>query len=166
MSLSEFEIERHEHPVDKIERIASSNDWSFDRDGDDEISIVVAGRWAEYRVAFTWIENMEALHIAAAFDLQVPERRRAEMQKLICKVNEQMWVGHFDYWAQDNVVMFRHSLVLAGGADAISAQYEAMLNHATTNCERYYQAFQFVVWAGKSAQEALACAMFETVGEA
>ncbi|MGV8841182.1 MAG: YbjN domain-containing protein, partial [Bauldia sp.] len=33
-------------------------------------------------------------------------------------------------------------------------------------CERYYQAFQFVVWAGKTAAEALATVMFETVGEA
>ena len=33
-------------------------------------------------------------------------------------------------------------------------------------CERYYQAFQFVVWAGKNAREALEGALLETVGEA
>ncbi len=166
MSLSEFEVERHEHPVDKVERIASLNDWSFDRDGDDEISISVAGRWTEYHVAFTWIEDMEALHIAAAFDLKVPERRKAEMLQLISQINEQMWIGHFDHWSKENVVMFRHSLVLAGGAEATAAQCESLLGRATEACERYFQAFQFVVWAGKSASEALAAAMFETVGEA
>ncbi len=166
MSLNEFQMERHEHPVDKIERIAAANDWSFERSTNDEISITVEGKWTEYHVAFTWIENMEALHIASAFDLKVPERRKAEMQQLICQINEQMWVGHFDHWAKDNVVMFRHSLVLSGGAEAVTAQYESMLHHATSSCERYYQAFQFVVWAGKSANDALSSAMFETVGEA
>ena len=33
-------------------------------------------------------------------------------------------------------------------------------------CERYFQAFNFVLWAGKSAREALTTALFETVGEA
>jgi hypothetical protein len=33
-------------------------------------------------------------------------------------------------------------------------------------CERYYQAFQFILWAGKSAPDALAGTLFETVGEA
>jgi hypothetical protein len=33
-------------------------------------------------------------------------------------------------------------------------------------CERYYQAFQFVLWAGKSATEALDAVMFETSGQA
>jgi hypothetical protein len=166
MSLSEFQIERVEHPVDKIERVAASNDWSFERSSSDEISIIVAGHWADYQVAFTWMEHMEALHIASAFDLKVPERRKAEMQQLICKINEQMWIGHFDHWPKDNVVMFRHSLVLSGGAEGICSQYEAMLGHATESCERYYQAFQFVVWAGKSANDALSSAMFETIGEA
>ena len=31
-------------------------------------------------------------------------------------------------------------------------------------CERYFPAFQFVVWAGKPAREALDAAMFETQG--
>ncbi|MBY0611817.1 MAG: YbjN domain-containing protein [Beijerinckiaceae bacterium] len=166
MSPSEFESERNEHPVDKIERIASLNEWAFDREGDDEISITVEGKWTEYHVAFTWLEDIEALHVAAAFDMKVPERRRAEMLQLISQINEQMWIGHFDYWTRENVVMFRHSLILAGGAEASASQCESMLSHATDCCERYYQAFQFVVWAGKTAREAMETAMFETMGEA
>ena len=52
------------------------------------------------------------------------------------------------------------------GSVATSAQCEAMLHAALEACERYYQAFQFVVWAGKSASEALESVLFETVGEA
>ena len=46
------------------------------------------------------------------------------------------------------------------------AQCEAMLVGAIHACERYYPAFQFVVWAGKSAAEAMSAAMFDTEGEA
>ena len=28
-------------------------------------------------------------------------------------INEQMWVGHFDLWMQDGLVMYRHALVLS-----------------------------------------------------
>src|SRR4051812_45685885 len=41
MSSMHVELERTEHPVDVVERIASINDWRFDREDDDEISISV-----------------------------------------------------------------------------------------------------------------------------
>ena len=88
------------------------------------------------------------------------------MQQLISLINEQLWVGHFDLWVQDGMVMFRHALVLAGGAGAVEQQCEALLSTALEACERYFPAFQFVVWAGKPAREALDAAMFETSGEA
>jgi hypothetical protein len=50
--------------------------------------------------------------------------------------------------------------------DASSKQCEAVLEAALDACERYYQAFQFVVWAGKGAREAIDSAMFDTSGEA
>jgi hypothetical protein len=62
--------------------------------------------------------------------------------------------------------MFRHALLLAGGADPTDGQCETMLRVAVEACERYFQAFQFVIWAGKSAREALDCVLFETEGEA
>jgi len=37
---------------------------------------------------------------------------------------------------------------------------------ALDSCERYYPAFQFVIWAGKPARDALEAAMFETAGQA
>ena len=101
-----------------VERIAAINDWSFERAGDDEITILVGGKWSDYQVSFTWMHDIEALHLACAFDLKVPERRRGEVQQLIALINEQMWVGHFDLWTKDGMVMFRHALVLAGGVEA------------------------------------------------
>ena len=160
------DTDRPEHPIDVVERLASLRDWIFDRIETDEMSVSVAGRWAEYHVAFTWIEDVEALHVASAFDLKVPDRRRNEVLRLVSLVNEQLWVGHFDLWNSEHVVMFRHSLVLTGGAEPTNGQCEAMLKTAVEACERYFQAFQFVIWAGKTAREALDAVLFETEGEA
>ena len=98
--------------------------------------------------------------------MKVPERRRDEVQRLTSLVNEQMWIGHFDLWTQDGLIMFRHALVLAGGAEAGNQQCQALLSSALESCEGYFPAFQFVVWAGKPARQALDAAMFETSGEA
>ena len=166
MSITETESRRTAHPVDVVEHMASLNHWSFDREDDDEISISVAGGWTDYHVAFTWLPDLEAMHVGCAFDIKFNDRRRTEILNLIAIMNEQLWVGHFGLWERESVVIFRHALLLAGGAEPSRQQCEAILQAAIAACERYYQAFQFVIWAGRSAREALDAALFETVGEA
>ena len=165
MALVEFENDRLTNPVDTVETIASSRDWAFDRAGDHEITISVDGRWTDYHVSYTWMADLEALHIACAFDLKVPDTRVREAAELVARINEQLWVGHFDMWPKEGVIIFRQALPLAG-AEASERQCEALLEFAVEACERYFQAFQFVVWAGKTAEEALDAALFETVGDA
>ena len=166
MALTEIMQSSRANPLDVVERIASGNDWTFERACDDEINMLVKGKWNDYQVSFTWMGDLEALNLACAFDIKVPDRRRAEVQQLIAHMNEQMWIGHFDLWQNDGMVMFRHALVLAGGVDASDEQCKSVLGAAVDACERYFPAFQFVLWAGKPAREALDAAMFETSGEA
>ena len=122
--------------------------------------------WTDYHVSFSWIEDFEALHLACAFDLKIPENRTLETVKLLSLINEQMLIGHFDLWAKEGTVMFRQSLLLNGGAEPTGSQLECLLSSALESCERYYQAFQFVVWAGHDAEEAISGALFETHGNA
>lgn len=165
MSLT-ADLVRFANPVDVVENLASAHDWAFDRSAEDEITIGVTGRWADYRVSITWMDELEALHIACAFDIRVPEPRLGEMRQLLGLLNGHIWVGHFDIWTEEGVVMFRHALLLSGGVEPSAAQCEALMSSALGACERYYQAFQFVIWAGRSAQEAFDAVSFETAGEA
>ena len=166
MSLIDFSEQARVNPLEVVEHMAATNDWSFERAGDDEITILVRGKWTDYQVSYTWMFDIEALHIACAFELKVPEHGRAEVAQLISLINEQLWIGHFDLWIKDGIVMYRHALVLAGGVEASGRQCETLLGTALDACERYFPAFQFVVWAGKPAREALDGAMFETQGQA
>jgi hypothetical protein len=166
MSLLEGIVDSHKHPLAVVEDIASDNNWAFERSGEDEVTIVSKGDWTDYQISFTWMSEIEALHLACAFDMKIPEARKAEVQRLIAGINEQLWIGHFDLWTHTGMIMHRQALVLPGGLIASSAQCRAMLGGAIHACERYFPAFQFVVWAGKSTSEAMAAAMFDTEGEA
>ncbi len=166
MRLINIEPERQSNPVDVIEQIAALNDWSFDRATDDEINIAIVGGWCDYHVSFSWMEDKEAVHLACAFDLKVPDQRKLEVVRLLSGVNEQLWIGHFDLWQKEGVILYRQALLLSGGVEPTSAQVEKLLTSAVDACERYFQAFQFVVWAGKTAPEALETVLFETVGQA
>ena len=165
MAIAELGYERVTNPIDLVEQVAAAHDWPADRTGDDELTLVVGGNWTDYHISLNWRDDLEALHLACAFDFRVPETRLNEMYRLIAQINEQLWLGHFDLWTTEGLVMFRHALLLNGSV-ATPRQCEAMLRAALESCERYYQAFQFVVWAGKESREALASTMFETEGQA
>jgi hypothetical protein len=166
MSLLESIIDSRNNPLAVVEDVATDNNLSFERSGEDEVTIVAKGDWTDYQLSFTWMSEIEALHLACAFDMKIPQARRAEVQRLIAAVNEQLWVGHFDIWTHTGMIMYRQALVLPGGMSASTAQCETMLVSAVHSCERYFPAFQFVVWAGKSAADAMSAAMFDTEGEA
>ena len=166
MAVAEQKTDRVLNPIDLIEQLANGHDWPHERASDEEMTLIVAGTWADYHISINWRDDLEALHLACAFDLKVPEARRPEVKQLIAQVNEQLWIGHFDMWNNEGVILFRNSHLLSGGADVTPQQCEALLRSATESCDLYYQAFQFVVWAGKSAAESLDSVLFETVGEA
>jgi hypothetical protein len=166
MSLLEMQVERLSNPVDTIEFVAANNDWSFERSGEDEIAMNVQGRWTNYQVSFSWMEDFEALHFACAFNFKVSEPRVNEVIRLLSAINGQVLMGHFDLWRPEDMIIFRQSLLLSGGAEPTSRQVEVLLSSALDACEAYYQAFQFVVWSGLTAQAAIDAVLFETVGEA
>src|SRR5262249_21396924 len=114
MATAEPGYDRVKNPVDLVERFAQSHDWACDRTGDDELTLVVAGSWTDYHVSINWRGDLEALHIACAFDFKVPENRLGEIYRLIGQINEQLWLGHFDLWTQEGLIMYRQRLMLHG----------------------------------------------------
>ncbi len=165
VSLAEFE-ESYLNPLDLMEQVASSHGWAFDRSTDHDMSLEVVGEWCDYRMFLTWHNEVRALLFACAYEFKVPARKHGDVSSLLRLVNEKMLVGHFDLWSEDGLPVYRHSVLLRGIPGASVEQLEDLLDIALTECERYYPAFQFVVWGGKPPAEAVAAAMLETVGEA
>lgn len=154
------------NPLDMIEQIVANESWPFDRNAEDELNISVSGKWCDYHLTFNWREDVEALHLACAFDMKVLEEKKVPIHSLLALINEQMWIGHFDLWSEEGVILFRHGVLLQGGAVVTAEQCEALVRLSVEACERYYPAFQFVLWAGKSASEAMSACMFDVEGNA
>ena len=62
--------------------------------------------------------------------------------------------------------IFRHTSLLRGAHGPSVEQLEDLVDIAITECERFYPAFQFVVWGGKPPREAIDAALLDCVGEA
>jgi len=154
------------NPLDVVEEIVSANQWAFDRQGDDELSVSVGGSWCDYHLGFSFSPAQGGMQLACAYDMRVPPRRRAEVHGLLAQINERIWIGHFDLWSEEAIPMYRHAILTRGGEAPNFVQMEELIEIAITECERFYPAFQFVIWGGKSASEAVAASMLETVGEA
>jgi hypothetical protein len=153
------------HPLDMLEHAVEDNGWPFERVGRDELNLSVAGRWCDHHFSFTWREDLQSLHLSSAFDMRVNSSRRHDVADLLMHVNAKLWIGHFDLWPEDGTLIYRHAMIFPE-ARASASQCEALLNLAVEACEYYYPAFQFVIWGGKTAEEAIEAAVLECVGQA
>jgi hypothetical protein len=159
-------LEEPSNPLEIVEQLAVSEDWQVDRSAENELNLTVAGGWADYHICFNWHEEIEGLHLACTFDATVPEDRRSEVSRLLGQINEQLWVGHFDLWQKEGAILYRNGLLLSGCAEITEAQCEMLLRIALEASERYYPAFQFVMWGGKDAEAAMESSLLEPMGEA
>jgi hypothetical protein len=158
--------ERSTNPLDLMEQIVAANDWAFDRRNDSEMAAEAPGKWCDYGLYFSWSQEISAMHFTCAFDLKVPEKRRGALYELLALANERLWIGHFGMDSDDGMPVFRHSVLLRGAPGASSESLEDMIDIAITECERFFPAFQFVLWGGKTPADAMQAAMLECAGEA
>jgi hypothetical protein len=115
-----------------------------------------------------WRPEDQVLQFLAFPDIKAAPEKRQAIYEALGLINEQLWLGHFEMWSGSGLVVFRHSTVLdPGDGDALTLeQAEAIAEAALEECERFYPVFQFVLWGGKSPNEAIAAALIDTHGEA
>ena len=154
------------NPLDIVEKIVEFNDWTFDRRNEEEMAVQVPGTWCDYSLYFAWHDDIGAMHFTCALDMRVPSERRQPVFELLAEVNERLWMGHFGMWTDEGLPMYRHALPMRGQQAPTLEQMEDLVETALIECEKFYPAFQYVIWGGKTAPDAIAAAMIETVGEA
>ena len=167
-SLSMVEVRPHAgNPIDLVEEIVIANDWAHDRASEEELIVEISGRWCDYRLYFLWQEELTR----AAFLLRL---RHEGAEAAARRRSTSCWrsptsgcgSGHFDLAAGDNSPAFRYAVLLRGIGTASSEQVEDLVDIAVSECERFYPAFQLVIWGGKPPEEAMATAMIDPIGEA
>ncbi|MDE1901183.1 MAG: YbjN domain-containing protein [Alphaproteobacteria bacterium] len=154
------------NPLDIVEEIVAANEWIFDRANDDELIVELSGRWCNYRMFFVWQREIGALQFSCQFDMKIPDAKRNDVHDLLAMLNDRMWLGHFNLDTQQNMPLFRYTILTRGGRGPGIESLEDLVEIALTECERFYPAFQFVIWGGKRPGEAMAASMIDVAGRA
>lgn len=154
-------------PLETVERVIESDDrFQFERAEDGDVHFTYKTSYGECVGYFSFREELPALLFTIGFDLQAPPSRRDEAIKLAARINENLWLGHFDVWSDDGSIIFRHAMPMIGREDISIGEVQAMLAAALDAGERFRPAFHFLILAGMKAEDAASAAMFEVVGEA
>lgn len=160
------QVSRDLNPLDMVEEIVSANQWHFERGHEDELVVEMKGSWCNYRLYFLWQRDISALQFTCQFDMRVPEARQLTAYELIGLINNRLWFGHFDLCGDEKTPLFRYTNLYRGAAAPALEQLEDMVEIALTESERFYPAFQYVIWGGKRPVEAMTAAMLDPVGRA
>ena len=153
-------------PIDVLEQYFEARGWACERTGEGEIIAGATGRWAQYELRGVWRPDDSVLQFLAFPDIKVGVEKRVAIYETLGLINEQLWLGHFEMWSTSGLVVFRHATLVGEGDGLTFEQAESIAEAALEECERFYPVFQFVLWGGKSPEEAIAAALIDTVGEA
>jgi len=153
-------------PLDVVEHVLTAENLTFDRTEDGDLAFALAGDWKDYELWFAWRPEADCLQLCLSLDLRAPKSSRVPAYELLSLINQRVWLGHFELWAEDGEVVFRHSMSLPGGERPTLAQAASMIDAAVEAADRFYPAFDFLLNGGKSPEDAMAACMFETVGHA
>jgi len=153
-------------PVEMLAQLFEAHGWPCEFTGEDEISGEIQGSWTTYQVKGVWRREDRVLQLLCLPEIRVPDTKRKVAFELLAMINEQLWLGHFDIWSQGGVLLYRHGLMLGEEGLLSLSMAQGAVEAAVSECDRFYPAFQFVLWGDKSPREALDAALVDAAGEA
>ena len=162
-----MEIENiHLNPIDIVEEVIYEKNWSFSRADDYELVADIASKFCQYRLYFTWSENVRAISFTITFDLKYPQSKLIKAYELIGLINEKLWLGHFDITSKNGIPAFRHTILSNSDIEFLHKKLENLVDIAIYESEKYYPSFQQVLFDDIEPAESLLFAEFEVIGSA
>lgn len=153
-------------PVDMLAALFEAHGWPVEFVRDDEVTTEIPGSWTTYQVRGVWRAEDRVLQLLCLPDVRVAEAKLEPARELLALANEQVWLGHFDLWSQGGVLVYRHAAMLGDDGLLSLSMAQALVDNAISECDRFYPAFQFVLWGDKTARAALDAALVDAAGEA
>lgn len=154
------------NPIDVVENIFAAQSFELDRRNLNEVVIEVQGKWNNMLLFFAWEANMRCLHLSCLMDIESTIEDRSKIFELLALANEELWVGHFSYWAEQNMPVFKHSIILDETEESFEGKIQQIIEIAVKECERLYPVFKVVLTKGMDPKRALYPMLMETMGEA
>lgn len=155
-----------ENPIDMLEHILSRQAYELERRSPNEVVVEVQGKWDDMLVFFSWEASMNCLHLSCLMNIEHPDIDNSKIFKLLALINDNLWVGHFSYWSEQQMPVYRHSLFCNAHDLHFAEQITQMIDIAVKECERMYPIFKVVLTKGMEPELALFPVMLETLGQA
>ena len=154
------------NPIDIVEEVIYQKNWSFSRADDYELVADIASKCCQYRLYFSWSENVRAISFTITFDLKYPQSKLTKAYELIGLINEKLWLGHFDITSKNGIPAFRHTILSDSDSDFLYKKLENLVDIGIYECEKYYLSFQQVLFDDIAPANSLEFSNFEVIGSA
>lgn len=154
------------NPIDEVESFLNAHAYATERRGQNEVVVEVQGKWNDMLVFFSFEENMHCLHISCLMNIENQLNEKSKIFELLALINDDLWVGHFSYWTEQKMPVFRHSLFYDEQNPLFDRQIAQIFDIAVKECERMYPIFNVVLTKGMDPELALYPIMMETAGQA
>lgn len=143
------------NPIDSIEYILSRDNIACDRRKTTELVAEVHGKWDNMLVFFAYEEHMRCLHLSCLLNIGTASVDRSKMFELLALLNENLWLGHFSYWSEQKMPIFKHSIILQDDEELFVGKIGQIIELAIMECERAYPIFNAVMKQNISPAQAL-----------
>ena len=154
------------NPIDIVENVIHGKKWSFSRSDDCELVAEITSQLCQYRLYFTWSEQIRAISFTVTFDIKFPQSKYRSAHELLALINEKLWIGHFDITKKNGIPAYRHTVLSLPENEMLQHQLEDLVDIAIYECEKYYPAFQLVLFEDSLPSNALSVSTFDTIGSA
>ncbi|MBJ26206.1 MAG: hypothetical protein CL567_00930 [Alphaproteobacteria bacterium] len=149
-----------------VERVVTAAELQFQWFSSEDLAAEYQGRWGNYQLWFAVNAELQVMHVSCGLSLNISQSRFGYLYPLLARINERLWLGHFDLWHEDGQPTWRHAVVFREGPVPNDQQISHIVGSALDDCERYFPAFRDVLNNGTDPDLAISGAITETMGEA
>lgn len=147
--------------IDIVEYVARKLDLNFSRI-EDEITIHLED--ARYIMTAIWKPDYDVLYFSCDIGLIVSEDKYLAVADVLAKINERVWIGHFDFLSGHNRIIYSLPIPFISSLLIEEELIESIFQIVTNECSRCYHCFEIVL---HDAAEPNCSALFmDAVGEA
>jgi len=143
------------NPIDVVEHIFDNKSFELERRGNNEVVVEMQGKWKEMLVFFAWEENLKCLQISCFMDIEINIKNKTKIFELLALANADLWLGHFSYWTEQNMPVYKHSVILNEDRLSFEDKLEQIIMLSVKECERMYPIFYAVLTKGVEPRDAL-----------
>ena len=154
------------NPLDGVEDVLTSQNWTFTRANRDELFVEIKGRHCLYRIMFAWDEEYGALQFCCEYNLQILDANTNLAYRTIGSINRALWLGHFDLAEETLVPSFRHTQLFRGMTQTSGADHlQDLMQIAIDECDRNYQTLLMLSQDNVNDNESFSLAMMAVAGQ-